>query len=169
MGRMQCRMVRNLEVPEHPAHLSFMENEETIATPAPEVAPAPIAQPAPSVDTRDRLDAARQFAEEQYDKLRRATADQMENVRGYTKEARKYAEEQYDKLRHATADQMENVRGYTQEAYRQLNEGWDVTRSKAKDLHHAGEEYVRSNPTGCVLGAVAVGVILGLLLGGRRH
>ncbi len=118
-----------------------MENEDIKTSSAtPEVAPAPIAQPAPSDDTRHRLEAARQYAEEQYDRLRRATASQMENVRGYTEEAR-----------------------------RQINEGWDVTCAKAKDLHQAGEEYVRANPSGSVLGAVALGVILGMLIGGRRH
>ena len=76
--------------------------------------------------------------------------------------------EQYEKLRRAAADQVENVRRYTQDARRQLNEGWDATRSKAKDLHHAGEEYVKANPTASVLGALGVGLLLGLLLGGRR-
>ncbi len=127
-----------------------MENEE-ITTPTPEVAPAPISQPAPTEDSRIRLDAARQFAEEQYEKLRRATVSQMEQVRGYTEEARKHLNEGWD------------------EARKQLNEGWDVTCTKAKDLHEAGEQYVRANPTGSVLGAVGLGVILGLLLGGRRH
>ncbi len=127
-----------------------MENEENTPT-APEVAPAPIAQPAPSEDSRIRLDAARQFAEEQYDRLRRATASQMENVRGYTEEARRQLNEGWD------------------EARKHINEGWDATCSKARDLHQAGEEYVRANPSGSVLGAVGLGIILGLLIGGRRH
>ncbi len=105
----------------------------------PNVVPAPAPEPAPSVDTQNRLSAAREFASEQYEKLRRAAADQVENVRRYTQDAR-----------------------------RQLNEGWDATRSKAKDLHHAGEEYVKANPTASVLGALGVGLLLGLLLGGRR-
>ena len=105
---------------------------------APEVVPAPA--PAPTSDSQNRLSAAREFASQQYEKLCRMTADQVEHVREYTKEAR-----------------------------RQLSEGWEATRSKAKDLHKAGEEYVKENPTACVLGALGVGVLLGLLLrGGRR-
>ena len=96
--------------------------------------------PAPSSDTQDRLKAARDYACAQYDKLRRATAEQMEVVRKYTDEARE-----------------------------QINAGWDVTCAKAKDLHAAGEEYVKANPTGSVLGALGVGVILGLLLGSGRR
>lgn len=103
------------------------------------VEPAPTPEPAPSADTQNRLSAAREYAAEQYERLRRATADQVENVRRYTQEAR-----------------------------RQLNEGWDATCTKAKDLHHAGEEYVKANPTTSVLGALGVGLLLGLLLGSRR-
>lgn len=112
-----------------------MSNEEK----DPNVVPAPAPEPAPSSDTQKRLSTAREFASEQYEKLRRATADQMENVRRYTRDAR-----------------------------RQLHEGWDATRNKAKDLHRAGEEYVKANPTTSVLGALGVGIVLGLLLGSRR-
>ena len=107
--------------------------------------------PAPSSETQDRLKAARDYACAQYDKLRRATAEQMEVVRKYT------------------AEQMGNVRKYTDEAREQINAGWDVTCAKAKDLHAAGEEYVKANPTGSVLGALGVGIILGLLLGSGRR
>ena len=41
--------------------------------------------------------------------------------------------------------------------------------AKATDLHAAGEEYVKANPTGSVLGALGVGIILGLLLGSGRR
>lgn len=100
---------------------------------------APAPAPAPSDDTKNRLCAARQFAMEQYDKLCAATATQVENVRQYTDEARK-----------------------------QINAGWSATCVRAKDLHEAGEKYVKSNPTGSMLGALAAGLILGLILGNRR-
>ncbi len=83
--------------------------------------------------------------------------------------ARDFACEQYEKLRHATAAQLESVRAYTEEARRQINEGWGATCTKAKDFHKAGEEFVRANPTATTLGALGVGVILGLLISGRRH
>lgn len=118
---------------------------------APEVVPAPVPAPAPTSDTQNRLSAAREFACEQYEKLRRATADQVENVRQYTKEARRQLNEGWDATR------------------AKAKEGWDVTRSKAKDLHKVSEEYVKENPTASVLGAIGVGVLLGLLLGSGRR
>lgn len=111
-----------------------METEDK----TPEVAPAPA--PAPTADAVERLNAAREFASEQYDKVVRAAAAHMDQVNKYTEDARK-----------------------------QINEGWDVTCDKAKELHKAGEAYVKENPTGAVLGALGAGVILGLLLGiGKR-
>lgn len=101
---------------------------------------APVPSPSPTPDTQNRLSAAREYACAQYEKLRRAAAAQMESVRQYTQDAR-----------------------------RQLNEGWDATRAKAKDLHKAGEDYVKANPTSSVLYALGAGLLLGLLLGSRRH
>lgn len=105
-----------------------------------DVVPAPAPAPAPTSDTQNRLTAAREFACQQYERLRRVTADQVENVRQYTRDAR-----------------------------RQLNEGWDATRAKAKDIHKAGEDYVKENPTSSVLYALGVGLVLGLLIGGSRR
>ena len=119
-----------------------MENEEIKETAAP--------APAPSVDACDRLSAARKYACEQYEKLRRAASAQMEQVRGYADQARSQINEGWDKARV------------------QVNEGWDKTCDAAKEYHKAGEAYVKENPTGSILGALGVGVLVGLLLGSRR-
>lgn len=112
-----------------------MSNEQNDQTPEAENIAA-----APSSDSQNRLSAAAEYAREQYERVRRATAEQMEHVRQYTQDAR-----------------------------RQINEGWDATRAKAVDLHKAGEEYVRTNPTGSMLGALGVGLLLGFLLGSSRR
>ena len=116
--------------------LPNMTNEQTDQP----VGAVQVPSPSPSQDSQNRLSAAREFACEQYEKLRRAATSQVENVRQYTQDAR-----------------------------RQLNEGWDATRAKAKDLHKAGEEYVKANPTSSMLYALGAGVLLGLLLGGSRR
>ena len=133
-----CKVIRESSA-SNLQHIKVMENAET-----PEIEKA-------AADTQDRLKAARDYACAQYDKLRRATAEQMENVRRYTSE------------------RMVDVRRYTDEAREQLNEGWESTCAKAKDLHAAGEEYVKANPTSTVLGALGVGFVLGLLIGVTRR
>lgn len=105
---------------------------------------------APTTDTCDRLNAARQYACEQYDKIRRAAAEQMVHVREYADQARAQLNESWDKARV------------------QMNEGWDKTRAAAKEYHKTGEDFVKENPTGSVLGALGIGVLIGLILGGRR-
>lgn len=116
-----------------------MDNDATKDMTA-DVAPAPAPEPAPTADSQNRLSAAQAFAREQYDKICRMTASQVENVRNYTQDMR-----------------------------RQLNEGWDVTCTRARDLHKAGEAYVKENPTGSVLGALGIGVLIGLLIGSSRR
>lgn len=133
--------------------LQIMENEEIKETSAP--------APAPSADACDRLNAARQYACEQYEKLRRAAAEQMEHVRGYADQARAQINEGWGKARVQMNEGWDKARV-------QVNEGWDKTCEAAKEYHKAGEAYVKENPTGSVLGALGIGVLIGLILGSRR-
>jgi len=81
--------------------------------------------------------------------------------------ARKFAADQYEKLRDVTNKQLKQVRNYTSCAREQINVKLDPIYSKAKDAHQVSEEFVKKNPTGTVLGALGIGVIIGLLLGRR--
>lgn len=130
-----------------------MENEEIKETTAP--------APAPTADACDRLNAARQYASEQYEKIRRAAVEQMDHVREYAGQARTQINEGWDKARVQMNESWDKARV-------QMNEGWDKTCSAAKEYHKAGEAYVKENPTGSVLGALGLGVLIGLLLGARR-
>ena len=96
----------------------------------------PAADPVAGADSCNRLAAARQFAVDQYNRLRRAAGAKLDDVYEYTRNAR-----------------------------RQINAGWDVTCARARDLHRSGEEYVRANPTKSVLTALGVGLLIGLLAG----
>lgn len=42
-------------------------------------------------------------------------------------------------------------------------EQWSETRDKAHELHVTAEDYIRQNPTKCVLSALGVGLLIGLL------
>lgn len=137
--------------------LQVMENEEIKDTMEATAAPAP----APTADACDRLNAARKYASEQYEKIRRAAAEQMEQVREYAGQARAQLNEGWDKARVQVNEGWDKARV-------QMNEGWDKTCSAAKEYHKVGEAYVKENPTGSVLGALGVGVLIGLLLGARR-
>ena len=43
-------------------------------------------------------------------------------------------------------------------------EQWENTRVRAKELHVSAEDYIRENPTKCVLGALGIGFIAGLIM-----
>jgi ElaB/YqjD/DUF883 family membrane-anchored ribosome-binding protein len=44
------------------------------------------------------------------------------------------------------------------------NEQWLDTRIKAKEFHITAEDYIRQNPTKCVLGALGAGFLIGLIV-----
>ena len=44
------------------------------------------------------------------------------------------------------------------------NEQWQDTRVKAKELHVTAEDYIRQNPTKCVLSALGAGFLIGLIV-----
>lgn len=44
------------------------------------------------------------------------------------------------------------------------NEQWQDTRVKAKELHVTAEDYIRQNPTKCVISALGLGFLIGLIV-----
>lgn len=44
------------------------------------------------------------------------------------------------------------------------SEQWDDTRVRAKELHVTAEDYIRQNPTKCVLSALGLGFLIGLIV-----
>ena len=44
------------------------------------------------------------------------------------------------------------------------NEQWQDTRVKAKELQVTAEDYIRQNPTKCVLSALGLGFLIGLIV-----
>lgn len=43
-------------------------------------------------------------------------------------------------------------------------EQWSETREKAREAHSLAEDYIRQHPTKCVLGALGVGFLIGLIV-----
>jgi ElaB/YqjD/DUF883 family membrane-anchored ribosome-binding protein len=44
------------------------------------------------------------------------------------------------------------------------NEQWHDTRVKAREFHVTAEDYIRQNPTKCVLSALGLGFLIGLIV-----
>ena len=72
----RCALVLLL-VKFHTNHQTIMENQEMKTE-------GGVVSAAPSCDTKDRLAAAREYAVAQYEKVRRAAAEQFDHVRKYT-------------------------------------------------------------------------------------
>jgi len=43
-------------------------------------------------------------------------------------------------------------------------EQWDHTRVRAREVHATTEDYIREHPTRCVLGALGIGFLAGLIM-----
>ncbi len=90
--------------------------------------------------------------------LRSHTADDMTD----------FAATQAQTVKASAVEKAQNFRSYAgekaaaikQEAGVKLKQGAE----KAKELHVSAEDYIKENPTKAVLGAVGVGVIIGLIL-----
>jgi ElaB/YqjD/DUF883 family membrane-anchored ribosome-binding protein len=64
--------------------------------------------------------------------------------------------ESAQQLRQTAAEKSQHLR-------ESANEHWQETREKAQELHSTAEDYIRQNPTKCVLGALGVGFLIGLI------
>ena len=78
------------------------------------------------------------------------------------------ASEKAAALRKAASDKAETFRASASEhAHRfqeTASEQWANTCERSKDLHITAEDYIRQNPTKCVLGALGLGVLIGLMI-----
>jgi ElaB/YqjD/DUF883 family membrane-anchored ribosome-binding protein len=62
------------------------------------------------------------------------------------------------------ADALKQVAGEKARVIRSAaDEQWRDTRDKAKEIHVSAEDYIRQHPTKCVLGALGVGFLIGLI------
>lgn len=84
------------------------------------------------------------------------------------KEIKQVAEAKASKLREvATAKAGAFKEAATKQAdqFKQTaTEQWESTRVRAKEFHGTAEDYIRENPTKCVLGALGIGFLAGLIM-----
>jgi ElaB/YqjD/DUF883 family membrane-anchored ribosome-binding protein len=67
------------------------------------------------------------------------------------------ATEKASAFKHAASDRAAHLK-------ETASEQWEDTRIKAKEMHVTAEEYIRQNPTQCVLGALGLGFLIGLIV-----
>lgn len=96
------------------------------------------------------------------EQARETSASLTKETENRFKQARRYAAEKVEQLRRLASDKAEMMR-------RHAGESWDATCDKAKDLHKAGEEYVKANPTKATLITLGVGFLLGVIIGSSRR
>lgn len=114
--------------------------------------------PTPASSAADELRAAASgqpslssvSAEEKARQLKESAAEKA-------KELREVATEKTVQFRESASENAQHLRGAA-------SEQWQGTRLKLREFHTEAEEYVRQNPTQSVLGATAVGLVIGLLL-----
>ncbi len=78
------------------------------------------------------------------------------------------AEEKAAALKDRAVESAQQFRDTAAERASQLRatatEQWQDTRVKAKELHVTAEDYIRQNPTKCVLSALGAGFLIGLIV-----
>lgn len=83
-------------------------------------------------------------------------ADLKERAFESAQQLRETAMEKANALKATASERAEQFRT-------SATEHWNETRDKAHELHVTAEDYIRQNPTKCVLGALGVGLLIGLL------
>lgn len=106
---------------------------------------------------------------------REFVASTSEQVRGIKDRAvetaqhfRDAASEKAQQLRAAAIEKAEALRVVAGQKAVNIRESasehWQDTRVKAKEIHVSAEDYIRVHPTKCVLGALGIGFLVGLVV-----
>lgn len=81
---------------------------------------------------------------------------------------REVATEKASTLKQTTAEKAEVLRTAAVERAHRLQdtaaEQWRDTCDKSKDIQVTAEDYIRQNPTKCVVGALGLGILIGLIV-----
>jgi ElaB/YqjD/DUF883 family membrane-anchored ribosome-binding protein len=81
---------------------------------------------------------------------------------------RDVASEKVGQLKASAAERADEIKHTAAERAQRLGESaaeqWRDTRVMTKEIHVTAEDYIRQNPTKCVLGALGLGVLIGLIV-----
>ena len=106
---------------------------------------------------------AKEFAHQASDQAKAIKERAVETVQHF----RDVASEKAQAFKSAATEKAETLKTAASEKAREIrsaaDEQWRETRVKAKELHITTEDYIRQHPTRCVLGALGVGFLIGLI------
>ena len=81
---------------------------------------------------------------------------------------REAASEKVGQLKASAAEKAGEIKNTAAEHAQRLQESaaeqWRDTRILTKEFHVTAEDYIRQNPTKCVVGALGLGVLIGLII-----
>lgn len=116
--------------------------------------------------TTDRLDPDAGFTESP--SVSKAAQDLRQAAGDKAKEFIHSAESKASQLRQTATEKASAFKTAAAQQAGQFKdtatEQWDHTRVRAKELHGTAEDYIRENPTKCVLGALGIGFLAGLIM-----
>jgi len=99
--------------------------------------------------------------------LRVAAEGKIKDLAGQAGVLKEKALESATQFRDMTAEKANALKASATERaahFREVaQEQWCDTRARAREVHTTAEDYIRQNPTKCVLGALGVGFLIGLI------
>ena len=109
----------------------------------------------------ERLHGAVHQAEEKFRESLHKAKEKSSELRGRAGESARQlceaAEEKANELR-------QQAQVHAKQLHQTACEQWDETRVKAREIQVTAEDYIRQNPAKCVLSAVGIGFLIGLLV-----
>ena len=92
--------------------------------------------------------------------LKERATEQVQHFRDVASEKavafKSAATEKAESLKHVAGEKAQQIRTAA-------DEQWRETRAKAKEIHITTEDYIRQHPTRCVIGALGLGFVIGLI------
>ncbi len=110
----------------------------------------------------EKAQAAREYAAEKAQAAREYASEKTSSARDYASGTAEVAREKLDHARHAAGEQVRNARGYASDAYHNVQD-------KARSARERVSSDVDSNPLLALVGGIAVGALVALLLPRNRR
>ncbi len=99
--------------------------------------------------------------------LRLAAEGKIKDLAGQAGALKEKALESATQFRDITSEKAQALKTSATEKAAQFREiaqeQWTDTRARAREVHNSAEDYIRQNPTKCVLGALGIGFLIGLI------